>query len=202
VREIAAMTPGPYFHMGGDEVHVLSKEQYVKFVERVQDIVYKHGKTMVGWEEVGNARLRPTSVAQQWKSDTVPPAVLQGAKLVMSPSNKAYVDMKYNPNTELGLTWAALIELRDSYDWDPVTYLKGITEPQVLGVEAALWTETVQNLGGAQYMLIPRLPAIAEVGWSSAANRNWESFRQRIAAHASRWRFLGMNFYPSPQVEW
>ena len=109
VREIAAMTPGPYFHMGGDEVHILKDPQYIKFVERVQDIVYKHGKTMVGWEEIGKARLRPTSIAQQWKSDSVPPAVRQGAKVVMSPASKTYLDMKYDRNTELGLTWAALM---------------------------------------------------------------------------------------------
>ena len=202
VREIAGMTPGPYFHMGGDEVHVLKDPQYIKFVERVQDIVYKHGKTMVGWEEIGKARLRPTSIAQQWKSDTVPPAVLQGAKLVMSPATKAYLDMKYTPNTELGLTWAAIVELRTAYEWEPLTYLKGVKEQQILGVEGALWSETVHNLGSALYLTLPRLPALAELGWSQPEQRQWDGFRQRIAGHAARWRLLGLNFYPSPQVDW
>jgi hexosaminidase len=202
VKEIAAMTPGQWFHMGGDEVHVLKDSQYVKFVERVQDIVYKYGKTMVGWEEIGKAKLRPTSVAQQWKSDTVPPAVLQGAKLIMSPAPKAYLDMKYTPNTELGLTWAAIIELRTAYEWEPLTYLKGVKEDQILGVEGALWSETVQNIGSALFLTLPRLPALAELGWSHPEQRQWEGFRQRIAAHAARWRLLGLNFYPSPQVDW
>jgi hexosaminidase len=202
VREIAAMTPGPYFHMGGDEVHILKDPQYIKFVERVQDIVYKHGKTMVGWEEIGKARLRPTSIAQQWKSDTVPPAVQQGAKVVMSPATKTYLDMKYDRNTELGLTWAALIELRTAYEWEPATYMKGVPEQQILGVEGPLWSETVHNIGSAMYMVLPRLPALAELGWTSASQRSWESFRQRIAAHAPRWKLLGMNYYPSPQVDW
>ena len=202
VREIAAMTPGPYFHMGGDEVHVLKDPQYIKFVERVQDIVYKHGKTMVGWEEIGKARLRPTSIAQQWKSDSVPPAVTQGSKLVLSPANRTYLDMKYTPNTELGLTWAAIIELRSAYDWEPVTYLKGVSEQQILGVEGPLWSETVHNIGSALYLTLPRLPALAELGWSPPAQRQWEGFRQRIAAHGARWRLLGLNFYPSPQVDW
>jgi hexosaminidase len=202
VREIGAMTPGPYFHIGGDEVHALELPQYVKFVERAQDIVYKNGKTMVGWEEVGKARLRPTSVAQQWKSDSVPPAVTQGSKVVMSPAPKAYLDMKYDRGTELGLDWAALIELRASYDWDPVTYMKGVTEQQVLGVEAALWSETVHNIGSALYLTLPRLPALAEVGWSATSTHDWESFRTRIAAHGPRWRLLGLNYYPSPQVQW
>jgi len=202
VRELAAMTPGPYIHLGGDEVHALQLPQYVKFVERVQDIVYNHGKTFVGWEEVGRGRLRQTSVAQQWKSDSVPPAVTQGSKVVMSPSNKAYIDMKYDANTELGLDWAALIELRTAYDWEPTTYMKGVREDQILGVEAALWSETVHNLGSAMFLTLPRLPALAEVGWSAPTAKNWENFRERIAAHAPRWRLLGLNYYASPQVAW
>lgn len=58
IREIAAMTPGPYLHIGGDEVEVLNHQQYAGFVERAQTIVHKYGKTMVGWEEVGKAKLR------------------------------------------------------------------------------------------------------------------------------------------------
>jgi hexosaminidase len=202
LRELAAMTPGGYLHVGGDEVHALPRDQYVRFVERVQDIVYKHGKTMVGWEEIGLARLRPTTIAQQWKSDSALLALHQGAKLLLSPATKTYLDMKYNAATELGLDWAARIELRAAYDWDPVTYLKGVPEESVVGVEAALWSETVQNITGAEYLMMPRLPALAEVGWSASSVRDWESFRRRIAAHSARWRLLGVNYYPSPQVDW
>ena len=202
VREIAAMTPGPYFHMGGDEVQALTNEQYSRFVERVQDIVYKYGKTMVGWEEIGKARLRPTTLAQQWKSDSALLAFRQGTKLILSPASKIYVDMKYTPATELGLEWAGFVELQTAYDWDPVTFLSGVSETAIAGVEAPLWSETVQNITAAEYMAVPRLPAVAEVGWSPASVRNWESFRTRIAAHAPRWRLLGINYYPSPQVAW
>jgi hexosaminidase len=156
----------------------------------VQDIVYKHGKTMIGWEEVGKARLRPTSLAQYWRSDSALLAVRQGAKLIMSPGKKMYLDMKYTAATELGLRWAGYIELRTAYDWDPLTYTNGLSDTSVVGVEAPLWTETVPNLTAAQYLLVPRLPAIAEVGWSPQS------------AHAPRWRLLGINFYPSPQVAW
>ncbi len=202
MRELALMTPGAYLHIGGDEVHALPREQYVRFVERVQDIVYKHGKTMVGWEEIGAARLRATTIAQQWKSDSALLALRQGARLILSPATKTYLDMKYTAATELGLEWAARVELRTAYDWDPVTYLKGVEEASVAGVEAPLWSETVQNITGAEYLVMPRLPAIAEVGWSATSVRDWESFRRRIAAHAARWRLLGVNYYPSPQVDW
>lgn len=202
VRELAAMTPGPFLHLGGDEVAALTPQQYAVFVERVQDIVARHGKTMVGWDEIGRARLRPGTVAQMWRSDTAMAAARQGAKLVMSPATKAYLDMKYTPATEIGLRWAAFIELRTAYDWDPVTHFTGVAERDVLGVEAPLWTETVPSISAAEYLLLPRLPAVAEVGWTAAAGKDWERFRARIAAHAPRWRFLGVNYYPSPQVAW
>lgn len=202
VREIAGMTPGPYFHMGGDEVEALTREQYVRFVERVQEIVTKHGKRLVGWEEITKARLLPTSVAQQWHSDSARNALQSGAKLVMSPAKKVYLDMKYTANTELGLTWAAIIEIRDSYDWDPATYIMGVTEADIVGVEAPLWSETIRNITAAQYLAMPRLPSVAEVGWSPQSARRWEDFRVRLAAHAPRWRLLGINYYASPQIPW
>lgn len=202
VRELAAMTPGPYIHIGGDEVEVLSHQQYARFVERAQAIVRRYGKTMVGWEEVGKARLRTGSIAQLWRSDTALLAVKQGNQLIMSPGPRTYLDMKYTPSTEVGLKWAGYIELRTAYDWNPATYTAGLAESSILGVEAPLWSETVQNLNSAQYLLVPRLPALAEVAWSAQSERSWDGFRARIAAHAPRWRLLGINFYASPQVDW
>ena len=203
VREIAAITPGPYFHMGGDENPILSHEDYTKFVERTQDIITRHGKQMVGWEEISRAQLKPTTISQAWASDTIAAAAVKyGAKVLMSPSKRTYFDMKYDDNTELGLKWAALIEVRDAYDWDPATYMKGVTEPNIAGVEAAIWAETVRNITAVEYLAIPRLPALAEVGWTPQSARNWESFRTRVATHAPRWNFLGVNYYRSPQIAW
>jgi hexosaminidase len=202
VGEIAAMTPGAYYHMGGDEVQLLTPAQYATFVERVQDIVARHGKTMIGWDEIGRSTLRPGTLAQMWREDTTVAAAKQGAKLIMSPASKAYLDMKYTPNTELGLQWAAYIEVQNAYDWDPVTHFKGPTPDEIIGVEAPLWAETVQNITAAEYLLMPRLPAIAEVGWTPQSMRGWESFRTRIAAHAPRWQLLGINYYASPEIAW
>ena len=202
IREISSLTPGPYFHIGGDEVQALTDEQYVKFIERVQGIVNKYGKTMIGWEEIGKARLNSTSIAQQWKSDSASAAVTSGTKLIMSPANKIYLDMKYNPSTELGLHWAAYVEVRDAYDWDPALYMKGVTEQNIVGVEAPFWSETLRNITALEFLAMPRLPAVAEIGWTPQGVRNWESFRNRIATHAPRWRYLGINYYASPQVPW
>jgi hexosaminidase len=202
VREISALTPGPYFHIGGDEVQTLTPEQYARFVERVQAIVNKYGKKMIGWEEIMQAHLNPTTLAQQWKSDSAAGALQYGSKLVLSPSPKAYLDMKYAPATELGLHWAGYVEVRDSYDWDPATYMKGATERDIVGVEAPIWSETLRNITAVEYLAMPRLPAIAEVGWTPQAARGWESFRMRLAAHERRWHYLGVNYYRSPQIPW
>ena len=202
VREIAALTPGPWFHIGGDEVEVLSHEQYERFVQRAQDIVAKYGKRAVGWEEIGRTRLRPGTLVQNWRTDSAGPSTSQGARIIVSPGTKMYLDMKYTAATELGLRWAGLIEVRSTYDWDPATYMKGATEQDMVGLEAPLWSETIRNITAAQYLAVPRLPALAEVGWTPQAVRTWESFRRRLGAHAPRWRLLGINYYPSPQIAW
>jgi hexosaminidase len=202
VREISAITPGPYFHIGGDEVQALTHEQYIRFIERVKTIVSKYGKNMVGWEEITKARLDPNSLAQQWKSDSVTAALQYGAKLIMSPSKKVYLDMKYTPSTQLGLNWAAYVEVRDAYDWDPATYMAGVNESNIVGVEGALWSETVRNITAAEYLVMPRLPAIAEVAWTPQRARDWENFRVRLSTHAPRWNYLGVNYYRSPQIPW
>jgi len=202
VREMAAITPGPYFHMGGDEVETLTREQYAGFVQRVQEIVARHGKTMVGWEEITAAQLMPGTIAQLWRADSLRHPLAPGVKMLMSPARKAYLDMKYDPTTEPGLRWAGYVEVRDSYDWDPGTWLRGVGENRVAGVEAPIWTETLRNISVVEYLAMPRLPAIAEVGWSAQGSRVWDDFRERLAAQAPRWRTLGVNYYRSAQIPW
>jgi len=202
VREIASLTPTPYFHIGGDEVKTLTPQQYVQFIERVQKIVQSHGKQMVGWDEIAPAALLPSTIVQHWRPDGAPTAaVSKGAKVIMSVANRAYLDMKYDNSTPIGLNWAANIEVKDAYGWDPATIVKGIPESALLGVEAPIWTETLGNIRDVEYMAFPRLLAIAEIAWSPEVS-NWEEFRGRLAAHGPRLSALGVNFYRSPSVPW
>ena len=202
VREIAALTPTPYFHIGGDEVKTLTPQQYTRFIERVQKIVNSHKKQVVGWDEIAPTELWPSTIVQHWRPDGAPTAAVnQGAKILMSLANRTYLDMKYDDNTPIGLNWAANIEVKDAYDWDPATIVKGIPESALIGVEAPIWTETLGSMRDVEYMAFPRLLAVAEIGWSPAA-RNWEDFRTRLAAHGSRLSALGVNFYRSPSVPW
>lgn len=202
VREIAAMTPGPYFHMGGDEVKTLTPAQYRAFVERVQTIVQKHGKQMIGWDEVAAVTLLPTSIVQHWRPDAAHAELARAPRLILSPGNRTYLDMKYDRETALGLSWAGLIPIRTAYDWDPATLVPGAPAPAVIGVEAPLWSETIANMGDLEFLAMPRLAVIAEVGWSPAASRDWERFRVRLGAQAPRWAALGINFYRAPEIPW
>jgi hexosaminidase len=203
VRELAAITPGPYIHIGGDESHATKIEDYIPFINRVQDIVMSHGKRVIGWDEIALTTLRPQSTAQHWANGgNAKLAVAQGAKILMSPATKAYVDMKYDSTTTLGLHWAAYIEVDSAYIWDPATLVPGVGRENVLGVEAALWSETVTNMHEIEYMVFPRLPGYAEIGWTAPSARSWDEYKLRLAKHGERFTAMGINFYKSPKVPW
>jgi hexosaminidase len=202
VREIVAMTPGPYFHAGGDEVKTLKPEQYTAFVERVQTIVAKHGKQMIGWDEVAAAKLLPTSIVQHWRPDAAKPQLARAPRLILSAANRAYLDMKYDRETALGLTWAGVIPIRTAYDWDPATLVPDAPASAILGVEAPLWSETLGNIRDVEFLALPRLAVIAEIAWSPRDAHDWDRFRARLGAQAPRWTALGLNFYRAPEIEW
>ncbi len=203
IREISQLTPGPYIHIGGDEAMATDSVDYINFIIKVQDIVQSYGKQMIGWEEIAQSRLKSGTIVQHWrKSQLALEGVRQGAKLIMSPSTKTYMDMKYTPDTQLGLNWAGYIQVSDAYNWDPVTQIIGVSEKDILGIEAPLWTETILNFSDIEFMLFPRLPGIAEIGWSPTEARNWEGYKKRLAFHGAYWEAIGLNFYRSPEIDW
>jgi hexosaminidase len=201
VREIAAMTPGPYFHIGGDEVKTLTPDQYKQFVERVQTIVLRNGKQPIGWDEIAHATLQPETVVQYWRPDasiTPPPTT----KLVLSPANKVYLDMKYDDASVLGLNWAGNVDVAVPYEWNPATHVPTVQESAILGVETPIWSETIATMDDLEFLAFPRLAAVAEVAWSPQSARQWTEFRGRLAAQAPRWAALGINAYWSPKIDW
>jgi hexosaminidase len=206
MRELTALTPGPYVHIGGDEASSTSPADYTYFLDQAQAIVGSHGKTVVGWHDVVNANELPSTIAQFWGTTTTNDAVAQaaanGTKVIMSPANKAYLDMKYRGSTRLGQRWAGLIEVQDAYGWNPGAYLTGVGEASVIGVEGPLWTETIRTSADIEYMAFPRLPALMELAWSPWSTHDWTSFSQRLGAQGPRWRVMGMNYYKSQQIIW
>lgn len=210
IREVAALTPGRHLHIGGDEAHSTSHEDYVKFMDRVQPVVARYGKTVIGWHQLTGAGPAKGALAQYWGLDStgaaekaqVARAARNGTGLILSPADRVYLDMKYTKDTPLGLAWAGHVEVRRSYDWDPGSYLPDVPESAVLGVEAPLWTETLSTSEHLDVMAFPRLPGAAELGWSPAATHDWDTYKVRLAAQAPRWDALGIGYYRSPQVPW
>ncbi|MET7905619.1 beta-N-acetylhexosaminidase [Streptomyces sp. NPDC005355] len=206
IRELAALTPGRYLHIGGDEAHSTSHADYVAFMDRVQPIVAKYGKTAVGWHQLTGAHPAKGTIAQYWGLDgsekQVADAAKAGTRLILSPANRAYLDMKYDANTPLGLDWAGYVEAKQSYDWDPGAYIKDAPASSVLGVEAPLWSETISTSAHIEYLAFPRIPGIAELGWSPRATHDWDTYKVRLAAQGPRWDALGITYYRSPQVPW
>jgi hexosaminidase len=227
ISQLTALSPGPYYDIGGDEVPttLLSQARYAEFVSRAAAIVRAHGKTLMGWADIAGpgARVSPGSVAEYWEpvggsapgTITAREAAAKGMKIVMSPADHAYLDQKYLAGARgdeppgLGQSWACGLgcDLDAAYDWDPGAFVTGITDRNVIGVEGPVWTETLADLSTVDYLTFPRLIALAEVAWSPATRRQAGSpasrgFMRRMAAEGGRLMAAGVNFYPSTLVRW
>jgi hexosaminidase len=224
IDQLTAMSPGPYYNVGGDEVPttLLSQSQYASFVNQEAGIIQGQGKTVMGWADIAGSgtNLTGPSVAEYWNpasgstsgTITATEAVQKGMKIVMAPATHAYLDQKYKRNVPptLGLTWACTkgCDVDKFYNWDPGSYVIGVTDANVIGVEGAMWGETVVNLSNVDYMVFPRLQALAEISWSPNAARTsvrspaYSDFIARLAAQGARLMAAGVNFYPSTEVPW
>jgi hexosaminidase len=202
VREIVAAAPTPYFHIGGDEVQGLSKNDYHAFIERVEKIVTGAGPRMIGWGEIAPANLQANDIVQHWAKDSSVIHARRGGKLILSPSPHFYLDMKYDSSTALGLKWAGYIDLRQAYDWDPAAAVEGVAASSILGLEAPLWAETLITRQDYEYLAFPRITAVAELAWSMPNRVSWDDYRRRIAMHGVRLAALGVNFARVPGIGW
>lgn len=203
IREISGMSPGPYFHIGGDESHVTKKDDYIYFVNKVEKIVHKYGKQMIGWDEIATADIDSNAIAQFWSSEkNAKLADDKRMKLILSPARKAYLDMQYDTLSKHGLHWAAYIPVDTAYVWTPENYTKGVPRDRILGVEAPLWSETISNIEELEYLAFPRIIGYSELSWSIEANRDWEDYRQRLAKQAPFLDRMDVKYYPSPRIDW
>ncbi|MCC2334300.1 family 20 glycosylhydrolase [Cellulomonas wangsupingiae] len=205
--DLADMTPGGYLHIGGDEVLTMAPDEYERLVRSAAAAVTAHGKRVVAWQEVASvAELPAGTVVQYWDTRVDPApfvaAARAGARLLMSPASKVYLDMKYRPGFPLGQEWAGHVELRDAYDWEPDELVEDLPPDAVVGVEAGLWTETLRTLDDLTTMLLPRLAAVAEVAWSAPDRRDFDDFTARLRAHGRHWDRLGLAWHHTPQGSW
>ena len=206
LTDVAAMTPGHYVHIGGDEVHTMQSAEYARLVQAAAAHVRAAGKGVVGWQEIAKAPLGPDTVVQYWAeaegAKYVIAAAQAGAQVLLSPASKVYLDMKYDGETRVGLVWAGHIEVRDAYDWEPLDVIPELPAERIVGVEAGIWSETIRSVDDLFFLLLPRLAAVAEVAWSRPETRDWDDFAARLSVLAPRWTEAGLSWYRSPQVQW
>ncbi|MDF1478274.1 family 20 glycosylhydrolase [Leifsonia sp. H3M29-4] len=212
LRELAAMTPGPYLHLGGDESLATTDEDFLAFIARATALGATTGKRLIGWHEMGRSReLPPGTIGQYWDyrvprehaAEHTRSFVEQGGRVIMSPADVAYLDIKPTADSPLGLTWAdGPTSVRDAYEWDPADIVPGVGDEQLLGVEAPLWTETITSIDEIEEMAFPRLAAIAEIAWSPRGERDFVEFADRLAVLERQWDALGIRFHRAAEVSW
>lgn len=197
IKEVSAISPSKYFHIGGDEADATPKAGYDYFVGRVAKIAEKYGKTPIGWDPIDTSpEIGPPVILQNWK-DSNKAAVDKKMKIITSNASKAYLDMKYNEDTPYGLNWAGYIPVETAYNWDPTDFAP---KDLVLGLEAPLWTEFISDQDQMDFMIYPRLPGYGEIGWTPKASRNWDEYKVRLRNQGARMENQGINYYKDPEI--
>jgi hexosaminidase len=206
VREVAEQTPGPWLHFGGDESHATNADDYREFVSRASRLVASHGKVPIAWHEAGiSTDLAPGTIGQYWSyrvpqndaAERTLSFVEQGGSLILSPADVAYLDMTYDQSSPIGLSWAdGSTSVQESYEWEPTEILPEQASSAVIGIEGPLWTETVRSRADIDYLVFPRLLALAEIAWSAPPSesslRTWTDFSRRLDAFGPRFQALGI----------
>ncbi|MCD8073134.1 MAG: beta-N-acetylhexosaminidase, partial [Alistipes sp.] len=197
IKEVAAVFPSKYFHIGGDEVYygqwntckrckeLMKKEGYKEaaqledlFIDRVGEMVRRAGKIPFVWDEAINRdSLAEGAVVSAWSNlETAKKSTEDGYKTVVMPGQYFYIDMKQAPE-ELGQTWAGVVPAERLYQFG--LERAGFDKDQisnVLGVEGTFFSELLLPYGEDyfDFMTWPRMAALAEVAWTPEENRQWE----------------------------
>ncbi len=208
VNELTEIFPSQYIHLGGDEVPTHTWEKCPKcqalykrekmtqpgelqdyFTRKVSEIVRAKGKTMIGWDEINDRNAAtPEDILTVWRDEGTPnqlKALERNIPVIMCPQHGCYFDWGYAGNST-----------RKVYEWDPVPENIGADKlPLIKGGQAALWTERISTQDRVEWMLYPRICALAEVFWSPKESRNWDDFYQRITQYYPIMEKLGINYY-------
>ncbi len=203
LTEVMDLFPGTYIHVGGDEVpkrrwresaaaqavirrEGLKNEQQLQsyFMRRIERFLNAHGRRLIGWDEILEGGLPPEATVMSWRGTAGGIAAARaGHDVIMTPSNSMYFDhYQGQPATE-PLAIGGYTPLDSVYAFEPVPgSLTPAQARHILGAQANLWTEYIATEAHAEYMLFPRLLALAEVDWTPRGARDWESFQARLPA--------------------
>ncbi len=216
--EVLELFPGEYFHIGGDECdksmwekcddcQARIKNEGLKdehelqsyFIQRVEKTVNKLGKKLIGWDEILEGGLAGNAAVMSWRGeDGGIKAAEMNHYVVMSPNTYCYLDLKQgDAELEPKLGYSEC-KLSTCYSYNPLPEeLSKDKLKYILGVQGNLWGESIQSEENANYMLFPRLQAIAEVGWTPARMRSWTDFVYRIESDMKWMHSQGIGFAKS-----
>ena len=229
VDEVVALFPGTYFHMGGDEClktrweHCPACQARIKAeglvadengtaeeklqsyaVRRMENILAKHGRKLVGWDEILEGGLSPNATVMSWRGEKGGiAAALQGHDVIMTPSKEGmYLDhVQGDPKIE-PVSIGNYTTLEKAYKYEPVPeeLVAGGKDGHVLGLQCNTWSEYIYSNEHRQYMMFPRAFAVAETGWTPRDRKDWDSFRERVEAACHRLDLRGVNYHiPLPE---
>jgi hexosaminidase len=195
--QLAAMTPGRYLDVGGDESYSTSGPDFDYFTTRVIALVHDLGKSTMGWNlSYANetSSLGNDDIVQFYNGSdaaTATDARTKGTGVVVSYYPYTYLDYPYSAS-----------DVDQFYNWEPAATVPDVPTRAIRGVEDPLWTETLRSDAEAEYQTWPRAAATAEVAWSPKANQDYAQFSARLAQLGDRWTLQGTNFHASPRVPW
>ncbi|MEO6039510.1 MAG: family 20 glycosylhydrolase, partial [Saprospiraceae bacterium] len=218
LTEVCALFPGPYVHIGGDECpkdswkacpkcqkrmkdNHLPDEHALQsyFIARAEKMVEKHGKKIIGWDEILEGGLAPNATVMSWRgTEGGIAAARQHHNVVMTPGSYLYLDhYQSDPATE-PLAIGGYLPLEKVYSYEPVPDSLTTEEAHyILGAQGNVWTEYLPTTAQVEYMAYPRVCALAEVVWTAKAQKNWPDFVQRIKTHFARLDALGVGYAKS-----
>lgn len=196
--EVLELFPSKYIHLGGDEARKThweecplcqarmkaenlenTEELQGYFMARVARYVQNKGREVIGWDELTNARIPEGSIILGWQGygQAALKAAELGHRFIMTPARILYLIRYQGPQWFEPITYFGNNTLKDVYDYEPVQ--KDWT-PQaaslLMGVQACMWTEFCNSPADVDYLLFPRLSALAEVAWTKPARKNWASY--------------------------
>ncbi|WP_036603820.1 beta-N-acetylhexosaminidase [Olivibacter sitiensis] len=221
LREVNALFPSGMLHLGGDEVsfgtdkwqsnegikklqqeHGLQDLKAVEhyFMERMADSVYQLDAKLMAWDEMADINLpKDETIIFWWRHDK--PEQLQttldkGYQTVLCPRLPYYFDFVQDSGHHAGRKWGGLYNsLQDVYVFSVDKWVRASQQTQILGIQANLWTETVTNTNRLDYLLFPRLAALAEAAWSSESEKDYKVFEERLKPHLRLYRDQNIYFY-------
>ena len=213
LEELMQLFPGPYIHIGGDEV---IKDEWTSsprakarmrelgigepaklqpyFTERLAHFLQSRGRRLVGWDEVLEPGLPRSSVVMSWRGNAgAVQAARKGYDTVVAAHPTLYFDNRQSARRDEPPGRVAVVSLEDVYRYEPVpAELTPEEARHVIGVQGNVWTEHIRTEERVAVMTFPRAAAIAETGWSQPQRRDWTDFRRRLDALMSRYETIGL----------